>query len=217
MREELDRPDGGADAGRIAVAARRDDADPARSWTSARRRPRPRGSPARPRCGRSTGRRSPPISCEFVAADDARRVADGVVPESVELPFGLDGAPPVEVPGVRRSNGRVPGPGRPRRRAARRHPRRARLQDRSGVLDARPTARTRSTAAPGSSSRSTRRPPRQLPRRHRRRGGVLVRVVEGRVRPGSVPARRHDRGAIPRRGRPHRRQHRRGLVPGGAG
>ena len=35
---------------------------------------------------------------EFVAADDERRVGEGVVPESVELPFGLDGAPPVEVP-----------------------------------------------------------------------------------------------------------------------
>ena len=35
---------------------------------------------------------------EFVAADNERRVREGVVPESVELPFGLDGADAVEVP-----------------------------------------------------------------------------------------------------------------------
>src|SRR6185436_1752259 len=34
----------------------------------------------------------------FLAADNDRREAEGVVPESVELPFGLDGAPAVEVP-----------------------------------------------------------------------------------------------------------------------
>jgi hypothetical protein len=35
---------------------------------------------------------------DFVAEDNERRVEQGVVPESVELPFGLDGAPAVEVP-----------------------------------------------------------------------------------------------------------------------
>ncbi len=35
---------------------------------------------------------------DFVAADNVRRVRDGVVPEAVELPFGLDDAPAVEVP-----------------------------------------------------------------------------------------------------------------------
>jgi len=34
----------------------------------------------------------------FIAKDDERRICDGVVPEAVELPFGLDDSPAVEVP-----------------------------------------------------------------------------------------------------------------------
>ena len=188
-----------------------------RSWTSARRRPRPRGSPGKATLWALHREEIASDLVEFVAADDARRVVDGVVPESVELAVRTRRC-------AARSRCRCPAVERSRSRAG-------------------PTASTCGPTAPASCSTTrpvgrTRRPAEgedpidrrhpapapglrgggaSAPRRHRRRGGVLVRVGEGRVRPGSVPARRRDRGAIPRRRRPHRRQHRRGVVPGGAG
>ena len=191
------------------MAAGRDPCGSSRSWTSAPPRPRPRGSPARPRSGRSTARRSRPTSSCSSPRTTSGGCARASCPSRSSCRSGST-APRGGGPGVRRPHGRVPRPGRPRRRAARRHAGGARLQDREGVRHARGTARTRSSAAPGCSSRCTRRRPvsSSAPPRSRPRTGSCRRGVGSRSTRSALDD--AHRGAVPRGGRPHRRQHRRG-------